>query len=143
MRAHWAVALSFFFLMGVRCMSGQTPVKSDSVISYWRTADGVDFHPQHGTLNVRLCTDSMVHVTYRTGDAADHPQPWIAKTSWPRVAFQVADDANHNIVLSTSRIRIVAERDSSALVFEDEHGNVLARESASRSEKHNSEIQSL
>jgi alpha-D-xyloside xylohydrolase len=112
-------------------MSGQTPVKSDSVISYWRTADGVDFHLQHGTLNVRLCTDSMVHVTYRTGDAADHPQPWIAKTSWPRVAFQVADDANHNIVLSTSRIRIVAERDSSALVFEDEHGNVVVRESAS------------
>src|ERR1019366_8106366 len=92
---------------------------------------GVDFHLQHGTLNVRLCTDSMVHVTYRTGDAADHPQPWIAKTSWPRVAFQVADDANHNIVLSTSRIRIVAERDSSALVFEDEHGNVVVRESAS------------
>jgi hypothetical protein len=57
MRAHWAVALSFVFLMGVRCMSGQTPVKSDSVISYWRTADGVDFHLQHGTLNVRLCTD--------------------------------------------------------------------------------------
>ena len=112
-------------------MSGQTPVKSDSIVSYSRSADGVDFHLQHGTLKVRLCTDSMVHVTFRTANSEDHPQPWIAKTNWAPVAFQVEEDASHNVVLATSRIRIVAERDSGALVFEDEQGNVLVRESAS------------
>src|ERR1035441_6101407 len=131
MKARWAVALSFVFLIGVHCMAGQTPVKSDSIDSYSRAADGVEFHLHHGTLNVRLCTDSLVHVTYRAATSADHPQPWIAKTDWNPVVFQVEEDTNHNIVLSTSRIRIVAERDFSALVFEDEHGNVLARESAS------------
>src|ERR1035438_7424239 len=133
MKARWAVALSFVFLMGVQCMSGQTPVKSDSIDSYSRAADGVEFHLHHGTLRVRFCTDSMVHITFRVANSAEHPQPWIAKTDWNPVAFQVAEDANHNIVLSTSRIRIVAERDSGALVFEDEHGKVLARESASPS----------
>ena len=73
----------------------------------------------------------MVHVTFRATNGADHPQPWIAKTNWPPVAFQVEEDASHNIVLTTSRIRIVAERDSGALVFQDAHGNVLVRESAS------------
>ena len=107
MKAYWAVALSFFFLIGVQRLSGQTPVKSDSVISYSRTADGVDLRLLHGTLNVRLCTDSMAHVTFRTGAAVDHPQPWIAKTSWAPVVFQVADDAHDNIVLATNAFALL------------------------------------
>ena len=130
MKARWAVGLSCVFVIGVHCMNGQTPVKSDSIVSYSRIADGVDFQLHHGTLTVRLCTDSMVHVKFRAAKSIDHPQPWIAKTDWARVAFQVQEDATHDFVLSTSRIRIVAERDSGALVFEDEHGKVLARESA-------------
>src|ERR1017187_2742500 len=113
MKAGWAVALSFLFLISAQWMTGQTPVKSDSIASYSRSADGVDFHLRHGTLNVRLCTDSLVHVTTRAAPTAAHPQPWIAKTDGNPVGFQVEEDANHNSVLSTSRIRIVAKRDSS------------------------------
>jgi alpha-D-xyloside xylohydrolase len=131
MKAYSAVALSLLLLIGVHCMSGQTPVKSDSIDAYERAADGIEFHLHHGTVRVRFCTDSLVHVTFRAATSVDHPQPWIAKTDWKPVEFQVQEDANHNIVLSTARIRIVAERDSSALVFEDEPGNVLVRESAS------------
>src|SRR5271169_127436 len=115
MKTPWIVALCFCFLVGVRGVAGQTPVKSDSILSYLRSADGVDFRLQHGTLNVRFCTDSMVHITFRATNAAEHPQPWITKTSWSPVAFQAIEDATHNIVLITSRVRIVAERDSGAL----------------------------
>jgi alpha-D-xyloside xylohydrolase len=131
MKAHWAVALSFYLPFGIQLMTGQTPVKSDSIVSYSRSADGVEFRLHHGALNVRLCTDSLVHVMFRAADGVDHPKPWIVETSWPSVAFQVEEDANHNVVLTTSRIRIVAERDSGALVFQDAHGKVLVRESAS------------
>src|SRR5271157_3441939 len=130
MKAHWAVTLSGCLLIGVPSMLGQAPVKSDSIISYSRSTDGVGFRLQHGTLKVRLCSDSLVHVTFRaTHAASDHPQPWIAKAEWPPVAFHVEEDASHNIVLTTSRVRIVAQRDSGALVFEDTHGNLLVRES--------------
>ncbi|HEY4931983.1 MAG TPA: glycoside hydrolase family 31 protein [Terriglobales bacterium] len=131
MKARWAVALSFLFLISAQWMTGQTPVKSDSIVSYSRSADGVELHLQHGTLTLRFCTDGMVHVNFHAGTTVDHPQPWIAKTNWAAVAFQVKEDASHNVVLATSRIRIVAERDSGALVFEDAHDNVLVRESAS------------
>ncbi len=131
MKARCALALSFWFLIGVRFMTGQTPVKSDSIVSYTRTADGLEIRTHRGVLQVHLCTDSLVHVTLRSGVGADHPQPWIAKMSWPPVTFHVEEDASHNIVLTTGRIRIVAERDSSALVFKDAHGTVLVRESAS------------
>ncbi len=131
MKAHWAVALSFYLQFGIQLMTGQTPVKFDSIVSYSRSADGVEFRLHHGALNVRLCTDSLVHVMFRAADGVDHPKPWIVETSWPSVAFQVEEDANHNVVLTTSRIRIVAERDSGALVFQDAHGKVLVRESVS------------
>jgi alpha-D-xyloside xylohydrolase len=131
MKAHWAVALSFYFLIGVNGLTGQTPVKSDSIASYSRFTDGIEFRTRKGTLKVRLCTDSLVHVTFHTANGVDHPQPWIAKTNWSPIAFQVEEDTSRNIVLITSRLRIVAERDSGALVFEDAHGNVLVRESAS------------
>ena len=131
MRAHWAGALGFCLLLAVHSMTGQTPVKSDSIDSYSRTADGLDIHLQHGTLRVRLCTDSMAQVTFHAAVRTDHPQPWIAKNRWPPVNFQVEEDASHNVVLSTSRMRIVAERDSGALVFQDARGNILVRESAS------------
>ena len=112
-------------------MNGQTPVKSDSIVSYSRTADGVDFRLSTARCSVRLCTDSMVHVVFRATQGVNHPQPWIAKTNWPPVAFHLTEDANHNIVLTTSRIRIVAERDSARWSSRTRHGNVLVRESAS------------
>ena len=131
MRAHWAGALFFCLLIAVHSMTGQTPVKSDSIDSYSRTAEGVEFRLRRGTLRVRLCTDSMVQVTFHAADRADRPQPWIAKNSWPPVNFRVEEDASHDVVLTTSRLRIVAERDSGALVFQDAQGNMLVRESAS------------
>ena len=131
MKAHRAVALCFYFLIGVQCMTGQTPVKSDSIVSYSRIADGIEFQLHHGILKVRFCTDSMVHVTFHTGTRVEHPQPWIAKNEWPSVAFHAEEDASRNIMLTTSGIRIVAERDSGALVFQDAQGTALVRESAS------------
>lgn len=110
---------------------GQTPVKSDTIVSYERVAAGADFRTQRGTLRVRICTDSLVHVVFRPPNSAEHPQPWISQTNWPAVSFTMSEDANHNVVLATKRLLIVAERDSSALVFRDAEGNLLVRESAS------------
>ena len=112
-------------------MPAQTPVKSDSIVSYARNPDGVDLKTQRGTLSVRLCTESMAHIVFGPPRSTDHPHPWIAGNNWPHVAFQVEEDAARSIVISTSRIRIIVERDSGALIFRDVRGNLLVRESAS------------
>ena len=125
------VAALSWLLVAVLPLLSQTPIKPDSVTSYTRAADGVDLQTRRGVLKLRLCTDSMAHVLFQDVNSAQHPQPWIAHTNWPAVSFSVTEDANHNILLSTSRLRIVVERDSSAIVFQDAHGKILARESAS------------
>jgi alpha-D-xyloside xylohydrolase len=130
MKAYWAVLVTYCCLLVV-ALNAQTPVKSDSIVSYHRTADGVAFNLQKGILNLRICTDSMVHVTYRITPVSDSPQPWIVQTNWPNVSFNVEQDSNHNVVLATRRIRVVAERDSGALIFQDAQDNALVRESGS------------
>src|SRR5664279_2945702 len=129
MRFSWTALLAILLLAVV--MDAQTPVKSDSIVSNSRIADGVEFRLHHGTLRVQFCSDSLAHVTFRAASSAEHPQPWIVKTEWPAVPFTVAEDANQNTIIATKRLRIVAEHDSAALVFEDNAGNLLVREAAS------------
>ena len=131
MNALRAAALSCCFLIVTLPILGQTPVKSDSLVSYSHTADGVEFRTQHGTLRVRLCSESMAQVVFRPPGAAEHARPWIAQTKWPSVEFTVAEDSRHNVVLATKRMRIMVERASSAVVFQDAEGRLLVRESAS------------
>ena len=109
----------------------QTPVKSDSIVSYHESASGVDFKTEQGTLHVWLRTDAMVHVVFDTAAANAQPQPWIAQTEWPQVPFTVTEDADKNVVITTKRLRIRAERDSASLTFQDEAGNAVLRESPS------------
>ncbi|HEX8894699.1 MAG TPA: TIM-barrel domain-containing protein, partial [Terriglobales bacterium] len=131
MNARWAVCLSLASLFFAPLLMGQTPVKSDSVVSYTRTADGVDLETEHGILEIRVCTESMVHIVFRPPHAEDYPKPWVLKTAWSAVAFTVKEDPNHLVILSTKQLRVTVERDSSAVVFQDGQGRVLVRESAS------------
>jgi alpha-D-xyloside xylohydrolase len=131
MNARWAIFLSCALLLCAPPLTGQVPFKSDSVVSYKRTADGVELQTQHGTLQIQLCTESMAHVVFRPPKSEDYPKPWIAQTSWPAVAFTLKEDPNRLVILSTSQLRVTVERDSSAVVFQDSQGRVLLRESAS------------
>ena len=127
----YALSLIALVVLGATMLTAQTAVKSDSIVSYHRDVAGVDFKTKHGLLRVRLCTDSLLHVTFVTGDLKSRPQPWILQTDWPPVAFTVTEDASHNIVISSKRLRIIAERDAASLVFQNADGKVLVRESAS------------
>ena len=120
-----------YLLVAALPMFGQTPVKSDSILSYSRIADGVDFQTRRGVLSVRFSSEAMIHVLFRPGNGSQHPQPWITRNDWPPVRFTLAEDAEHNIILATRELRVIAERDSSALVFEDGGGRVLLRASGS------------
>jgi alpha-D-xyloside xylohydrolase len=129
MKALWLALL--FVLIASLPAPGQTPVKSDRIVSFVSNAGGAEFRTTHGTLRVQVCTDSLVHVLFEPENHTSHPQPWIVKTQWPAVSFTLREDATKDIVIATKHLRIVAEHDSAALVFEDTAGNLLLREAAS------------
>jgi alpha-D-xyloside xylohydrolase len=127
MKALWLALLVLFANLPA---PAQTPVKSDGVASFISNAGGVEFRTTRGTLRVQVCTDSLVHVLFEVDRHAAHPQPWVLKTAWPAVSFTVRQD-DKDIVIATKRLRIIAEHDSAALIFEDAGGNLLLREAAS------------
>lgn len=129
MKALWLALLLVLFAN--QPAPGQTPVKSDSVVSFVSNTRGVEFRTTRGTLRVQVCTHSLIHVLFEADTHPAHPQPWIVKTDWSTVSFTVRQDANKDIVIATKRLRIVVEHDSAALVFEDTAGNLLVREAAS------------
>ena len=109
MNARWAVCLSYASLLFAPLLTGQIPVKSDSVFGYKRTANGASVRTQHGLLELALCGDSVVHITYTPSEASPvffHPKPWIAKTTWPAVPFTLKEDPNHLVILSTDQLRV-------------------------------------
>jgi alpha-D-xyloside xylohydrolase len=129
MKALWLALLLVLFAN--QPAPGQTPVKSDSVVSFISNARGVEFRTTRGTLRVQVCTDSLIHVLFEADKHPAHPQPWIVKTDWSAVSFTVRQDANKDIVIATKRLRVLVEHDSAALIFEDTAGNLLVREAAS------------
>ncbi|HZD32637.1 MAG TPA: TIM-barrel domain-containing protein, partial [Candidatus Angelobacter sp.] len=126
-----AAGLAFLFPLLTLASAAQTPVTSDFILSYRPTAAGVAIQTEEGNLLVRICTDSLVHVTFRAGTDIENPQPWIAQTNCAAVPFTVIEDANKDVVIITKSLRIVAHQTSSSLTFEDEHGNIILRESPS------------
>ena len=89
MKALRVAALSCCALVLLAPAFPQTPVKSDSILSYSQTADGVDFRTSRGVLSVHFCGEAMLHVVFWTEGATEHPKPWIAQTNWPPVPFTV------------------------------------------------------
>ncbi len=129
MKTRWLAPI--FVLLSALLAQAQTPIKSDAIVSVYPSANGVEFRTQRGTLRVQVCTESMLHVTFQVAAHATHPQPWIVQTDWPPIPFTVTEDSSRNTIIATKRLRITAEHDSAALVFEDADGKLLVRESAS------------
>jgi len=131
MIAHRVAALCGCVLILAASLCGQTPVKSDSILSYLRTAEGIDFQTRRGVLSVHFCGEAMVHVVFWLAEAVQYPRPWIAETDWPPVSFTVTEDTPKYITIATKRLRITAEVDSAALIYDDASGKRLLHESPS------------
>jgi len=131
MIAHRVAALCGCVLILAASLCGQTPVKSDSILSYSRTSEGIDFQTRRGVLSVHFCGEAMVHVVFWLPEAVQYPRPWIAETDWPPVSFAVTEDTPKYISIATKRLRITAEVDSAALIYDDASGKRLVHESPS------------
>jgi alpha-D-xyloside xylohydrolase len=131
MKPFRAAVLCFLISLMAVVSCAQTPVTSDSIISFQTTAAVVSFSTQRGVLAVQVLTDSTVRVVFDSGAAKPHPQPWILDKKFGPVPFTVTEDARHSIVIATRRLRIIAQRNSAALRFEDAEGKLLLSESPS------------
>jgi alpha-D-xyloside xylohydrolase len=89
------------------------------VVSFQKTAKGIEVTQKDGVLRLDVDADDMVHVTYALLGAAapERASDWVVvKKDWPAVAFEVRDD-ERAIVLSTAKLRVMIERGSGAVHY--------------------------
>jgi len=80
-------------------------------------SDRVVFPMQTGTLEILVCTDSILHVVYSpTGRFPDRPHPAIVKTDWPGATFSLAQTAT-DVTLSTARMQATVTRATGLIVY--------------------------
>jgi alpha-D-xyloside xylohydrolase len=93
------------------------------VVSFEKSAHGLEVKQKDGLLRVDVNADDLLHVTYSPLDAAPansdsaHPSDGVViKTDWPVAAFDVTSN-DRAITLSTAKLRVVVERESGAIHY--------------------------
>jgi alpha-D-xyloside xylohydrolase len=89
------------------------------VVSFTKTAKGLEVQQKDGVLRLEVDADDLVHVTYAPlGDRGAGPaKDWVVvKNDWPAAEFQVTDN-DRAIVLSTAKLRVMIERGSGAVHY--------------------------
>ncbi len=117
-------------LFGSLAQAQWTPM--NPVKKVQQESDGVVFSMGTGTLNVQVCSDSVVHVLYSpTNSFPKRTDLVVTKESWPATKWTM-QSTNDAIVLSTSLLKITITRKDGAISYADANGNALVQE-ASRS----------
>ena len=91
------------------------------VVSFQKTAKGLEVQQKDGVLRLDVDAEDLVHVTYApVGDAGPGAGPakdWVVvKNDWPAAEFQVSSD-DRAIFLSTAKLRVMVERGSGAVHY--------------------------
>ena len=100
------------------------------VVSFEKQPNGVEIRQKAGVLRLEVDAPDVLHVTYSRLDAggASHPADHVVvKEGWPAAPFEVTGDAKA-VTLSTQKLKVVVERESGAMHYEDAAGKQLTTE---------------
>jgi len=96
------------------------------VVTFEKKANALEIRQQAGLLRLEVNAPDVLHVTYSSleGDALHPADEVVIKKDWPSSAFDVSSDQK-TITLSTSKLKVVIERESGAIHYESADGKQL------------------
>jgi alpha-D-xyloside xylohydrolase len=89
------------------------------VLSFEKTAHGLDIHQKDGLLRLNVEADDMLHVTYAPNGAASQPPALdhvMVKHDWAGARFDVISD-DHAVTLSSGKLKVVVEKENGAIHY--------------------------
>lgn len=98
------------------------------VLSYKKDSDGVTCTLDKGLMKVKLCFENMVEVKYTTLPLFIEKQSLVITNDFKTSpGFSVLDDANE-IVLTSSKLKVVINKQTNAIKYTDLAGNTVLAE---------------
>src|SRR5260221_7458985 len=125
--------------MRIRCVSLLLPVFAGAADAQWLPLnpvksvepqpDGAEVVLQTGYLHLQVCSESIVHIIYSLErEVPKRPDLIIVKTESPKADFKLDTSDAKTVTLTTTRLKIIINRENSSLIFQDASGHQLAEE---------------
>ncbi|HEY1676783.1 MAG TPA: glycoside hydrolase family 31 protein [Candidatus Sulfotelmatobacter sp.] len=135
MRLRNVLRMLVYFAAGIGLLIGSIPARAqwtplNPVKSIQQESDGAVFTMATGTLKIRICSDSIVHVLYSPSASFPKEKDFVViKDSWPspKWTMQATDDA---VILTTSLLKISVTRKDGAISYAELNGGPLVQEAA-------------
>ena len=122
------------FLLFLVAFGGQQDLSAqwnppNPVVSFEKQSNGLQVRQNAGTLRLEVDAPDVLHVTYSPLDGVvSHPADGVVvKKDWPSASFEVTSDQK-SVTLSTAKLKVVVERESGAMQYEDPAGKQLTTE---------------
>jgi len=115
-----AMILLLLFIISI------TPAKA-SIIFYKKEANGVVFKLDKGLMKVTVCKEDIIEVKYTIFDRFITKPSLIITAKWDFPTFKVSDDKNQ-ITIITARLRVLINKTTTNITYEDISGNEIASE---------------
>jgi alpha-D-xyloside xylohydrolase len=122
---HIRLALISLIFIGLAISSEAT------VRSYKKDADGVTCTLDKGLMKVKICFDNLVEVKYTVLPLFLDKPSLVITNDWKTIpGFSVSDDARE-IVITTSKLKVLIDEQTNALRYTDLSGNIILAEDSS------------
>ena len=119
--------LSILFLLSSAAARAQW-VAPNPVTQVQKETDGLTLTMQTGTTRLRVCSDSIIRVTYSPAAAfPNRPDYVVVKTQWPAARWTTESNAQ-DITLTTSRLKLSIARKDGVISYFDTAGKRLIQE---------------
>jgi alpha-D-xyloside xylohydrolase len=122
------LSLSAFLGITTAAYAQWTPM--NPVTAVQQQTDGVLFTMGTGTLKLRVCSDSVIHVLYsRTSSFSGHPDYVIVKKDWPATKWTM-QSTNDDVTLTTARLKVVVTRKDGGIAYSEADGTRLEQDAS-------------
>ena len=102
----------------------------DPVVSFQKHETGLQFAMKTGTLQVEVCTDSIIRVRYSaTASIQTLPEYVVIKNEWPATQW-TTESNDESIVLKTSKLTVTIARKDGGITYFDRDGRQLLNEAS-------------
>jgi len=99
-----------------------------AIKSYKKDESGVTFSLDKGLMRIKICSSAIVEVKYTIFDAFEKKESLVVNNPWTnKVTFSVTE-ANGNIIITTSRLKLIVNKATDAITYEDKNGKVITAE---------------
>jgi alpha-D-xyloside xylohydrolase len=120
-------ARSFFIVL---IYAAITYSAKGAVKSYKKEPDGVIFKLDKGLIKIKICAGDIIEVKYTIFDTFPAKASLVVNNSWAnKTPFRIADQKGQ-VVITTSRLKVIIDKKTNAITYKDNHGKVITAEDA-------------